>query len=375
MPSGLAANVRFRTIFSALCAVSTCFGALALFAELSCLPELSTLEVDDAAVIGPSGGCGNGIIEEAPDGGQVEQCDRGDSGAPGCSPTCTIECEGEIDPRSGHCYFRAGAHGALIEARQACVAVGAHVVTVGDEDESARASRLATGAHWLGLERRDSLGGYVTTETAEPGWPLAGRTCAGCFGFADGGGLPSASTDGGTALGCVVRSESGAWLEAPCTGASGLATVCEREPRGQRGQACGGGICFSLPATTPGKRSLVVPSPASAREAAAFCANQFAGRLAVLGSQAERAQIARELLRFFPPEPVSTFWIGLGLVGAEWRWDDDAGLSERPVPWGDGQPRGTGAARAYLRLSLEYDTQLAHADDDAAATRPFICER
>ena len=69
------------------------------------------------------------------------------------------------------------------------------------------------------------------------------------------------------------------------------------------------------------------------------------------------------------------FWIGLGLVGAEWRWDDDAGLSERPVPWGDGQPRGTGAARAYLRLSLEYDTQLAHADDDAAATRPFICER
>lgn len=365
--------MRIPALLRTLCAGSVAALAAAAAAHVACLPELGVLPAADDAAVATGTGCGNGVIEEGTDGGAAEQCDRGDGGGAGCSAACTIECEGEIDPRTGHCYFKAGAHAALLEARQSCLAVSAHVVTVGDDDEAARAARLAAGEHWIGLERRDSLGGFVTTETSEPGWPLSGRSCAGCFGFADGGGLPRLDADSGASLGCVARGDGGAWIEVACTGGGARATVCEREPRGVRGQACGGGICFTLP--TSEKRYLVVPSPSGAAEAASFCAAQFGGRLAVLASRAEREQLATELARFFPPEPVSTFWIGLAHGAGVWRWDDDAGLDAHPVPWGDGQPRGVAAGRAYLRLALEYDTQLAHADDDVTTARPFVCER
>ena len=82
-------------------------------------------------------------------------------------------------------------------------------------------------------------------------------------------------------------------------------------------------------------------------------------------------------MKFLPGEiAATTLWIGLALEQGAWRWDDGAPESSRPEVWGQNQPAGPGAGRAFMRMREgEVDTQLALSDDKREARRPFVCQR
>jgi hypothetical protein len=369
-------------------AVAAC--AAALFAASSaCLPDLGALPSasDEAGSpppppTGPV--CGDGIIE-AFDAG-TETCDPGDAATPGCA-ACRVTCEGTLDPSTQHCYFAAAPQADFAAARDACLARDAHILTIDSVAERDVVGSLAgPSAYWVGLSFEAALGAYGTrgagvAQGLEPGWPEPAKgtgPCPGCFGFGRDGGGFAPLEDASVTASCVVASGA-AWFGVECTHVTPPPqTICEREPRGQRSQSCGGAFCFTLPVTT--KSYVLIPSPATADQAAKGC-EDLSGRLVVLGSAEEREALVRELLTVFPFDPrdpleVKRHWIGLSASdGGAFTWADGQTESARPVPWADGEPRAAGGA-AYLRVGEDkYDTGLVSVETGPAEAHPYVCER
>lgn len=384
----------------ALAAVVLLAGAFAaLLAAGACLPDLATITPTDASAetsVGPFQGCGDGVIATLDDGGDAgESCDPGaDAQVPGCR-ACQITCEGTLDPRTGHCYFAAGADTSYVAARTRCKAERAHVVTLASVAEVTLLEQISAdeSGYWVGLSRKESdlLGAYgpPNERPDEPGFaypsaadPAAKGPCTGCFGVgADAGIFPLADVDASdtTVDTSCVASRGGTWFRVPCSSTITRPTICEREPEGVRGQACGNdGICFTLPQTSGAKTYLVAVSPADPETADTTCRFLDGGSLVVLDSREEREQLAREiyLRNSFGQQEL---WIGLHADGGTWAWDDGVAATAgaiRPLPWGNAQPEGGATARAFIRVgATTYDTQLAYADDGGGGSRLFICQR
>lgn len=386
MRSGKSLNVVRFTL------VALTFGVGLVAAASACLPELSPLTTfGDAEASAPATGCGDGIIATNDDGGDAgESCDPGgNSSAVGCSQSCSIDCTGVIGP-SGHCYFLADPSD-YEKALTNCSNAGGHVVTIGSEAEAALVNGLTDGgAYHVGLllDDRFSLVAYKTpSEVEEPGWPHDQSSCPGCFaaGADDAGRFAALDPDSGTDHRCLVATLGG-WLQIPCSQSDPrVATICEREPLGQRSQSCGGPLCTTLSSTAGRKRYVISISPANAEQADQFCRGYPNGSLVVFESREEREELARELRLLFPANqqhPVLTAWIGLSKKNDAWLWDDgvdtaDAGA--RPAPWANAQPAPDGKGHAYMRLDINaFDTQLAVAtsdDHDANEPRLFVCQR
>lgn len=344
---------------------------------LACLPDLGPLAPaeplpSDEASVAPSARslCGDGVIATLDDGGDAgETCDPGEAGVPfpGCT-ACRVACDGVVDPDSDHCYFDAGEVSSYPEAFRRCADLGAHVATFASSRE---VSLLGGGRHWVGLAQGPTArrGVYLPARADEPGWP-----CPGCFPSRDAGLFDPAPQTGD-----CVASVGGSWFAAACDdGGAPLATICEREPLGRRGTSCGGAICFTLAATAGAKTYVLFTTGDTAQNAARSCALYPNGALVRLDLADEREQLAREIEKFLPSDPPlsTTFWIGLAWAGGVWRWDDGEPAASRPPVWGDGQPPNAPAVRAFLRLrDGEVDTQLAFAEQNAEARRPFVCQR
>ena len=375
-------------------------GALALALALAalavggaCLPDLAAIAADEApAESGASfRGCGDGIIASLPDGGDAgESCDPGPDAATGCSG-CQIACEGVIDPKSGHCYFKGGDESSYESARARCNAVRAHVVTFAGDDEVAFVRKNVAAdetGYWIGLLAIPALDVYDSERPEEPAFPFTPRAspakkgpCDGCFGFgADAGVFPIADMDASN-LFCVASRVDG-WSQVPCTAPAPRPTVCEREPVGVRAldDCIIGAFCFGVPKTSGEKTYVVLVSSADPDQAAETCAGLDGGSLVIFGTREEREQVAHEVLgRYVEKE----LWIGLAADAGSWSWGDgvkDLG-GGRPAPWGNAQPEGGAGARAFMRIALnsetryDYDTQLAYADDGGRTPRAFICQR
>lgn len=378
------------------CALSASLAA-ALASAGACLPDLAALpeEGEDASSPAQAVACGDGIIDTLDDGGDAgESCDPGDAQSAGCE-RCQFVCSGAIDD-AGHCYFMADPTSTISAALSACRAAKAHLVTFSSRREfdfatSFLASHDAgNAAFWVGLYKRSDLNSAYgpPTDLNEPGWPRASNTCPGCFaiGADEAGAFALRAGDAASSEGpdCLVA-ENGEWLQVPCvetTPPSLYATLCEREPVGERGQLCTGqGVCMTIPSTVGSKRYVLHVVPATADGAAAYCRNNYNGSLVVLETPEEREQLVREIMLnrngLLAP---ATVWIGLSLSeGGAWAWDDGvvANGAPRPLPWGSEQPAGAGARRAFLRIGDQFDTQLARSEDDAGADarRPFVCQR
>ncbi|MBX3226638.1 MAG: hypothetical protein KIT84_31735 [Labilithrix sp.] len=397
MSTSKASTMRFTT----LVAVGATTAAAATAMLGACLSDLAPFIPADAGADtrttpppAAATGCGDGIIATLDDGGDAgESCDPGAGAAPGCTPRCTLSCGGVLGP-SGHCYFLAdpGDHAAAVEH---CARAGGHLVTIGDAEEAKLVDAFVDGGSYrVGLSVSPAANAYVAESVPrvggsgvpEPGWPRGDDRCAGCFAIVDAGPdgsnitFPPADPDAGDRS-CVVA-RGGVWLEVPCSGASDALTVCEREPAGQRTQYCGGPYCTTLPATSGRKRYVISLEPATAAAASELCRGYDAGRLVVLESPAERAQLAREIVLLARDRDLETndVWIGLAREDDGWRWDDgvpadDAGAG-RPRPWANNEPRPDATGRAFLRLTTFFDTQLVATSPAAdAETKLFVCER
>jgi hypothetical protein len=372
----------------------------ALLTAGACLPDLAAVAADAAieGSVAPFQGCGDGVIATLDDGGDAgESCDPGaDAQAvPGCR-ACQITCEGTLDPKTGHCYFAAGADTSYVAARTRCKAERAHVVTLVSTDEAKLLAQVSAdeSGYWVGLSRKvsDLLGAYgpPNERPEEPGFaypnpsadPAARGPCEGCFGIgADAGIFPLADVDASdtTIDTSCVASRGGTWFRVPCSGTVTRPTLCEREPEGVRGQPCGNdGICFTVPRTAGDKTYLVAVSPADPETADTTCRFLDGGSLVVLESREEREQLAHEIVKR-NPDIEQQLWIGLHADGGAWAWDDGvvaAAGATRALPWGNAQPQGGPNARAFIRVgATTYDTQLAYADDGGGGARLFICQR
>ena len=128
--------------------------------------------------------------------------------------------------------------------------------------------------------------------------------CPGCFGVgADAGTFPLADVDASdtTIDTSCVASRGGTWFRVPCSGAITRPTICEREPAGVRGQACGNdGICFTVAQTSGEKTYLVAVSPADPETADTTCRFLDGGSLVVFDSREEREQLAHEIVAAQP---------------------------------------------------------------------------
>ncbi len=374
--------------------------AAALLAAGACLPDLAALGPEDVSLessTAPFRGCGDGIIATLDDGGDSgESCDPGgDAAVPGCR-ACQITCEGKPDPRTGHCYFAAGADTSYAAASARCKAERAHVVTLVSAAEAKLLEQVSAdeSGYWVGLSRDTTFlfGAYgpPAERAEEPGFPYPGATtsiaqgpCTGCFGIgADAGTFPLADVDASdtTIDTSCVASRGGTWFRVPCSGAISRPTICEREPAGVRGQACGNdGICFTVRQTSGDKTYLVSVSPAEPDTADTTCRFLDGGSLVVFDSREEREQLAHEIVLRYTDVP-PTLWIGLHADGGTWTWDDGVVASDdqaRPLPWGNAQPP-TGATNGHAFITVgdkAYDTQLAYADDSGTQQRLFICQR
>lgn len=372
--------------------------AAALLAAGACLPELAALGPEDGSFEGSSApfqGCGDGVIATLEDGGDSgESCDPGgDAAVPGCR-ACQITCEGTLEPRTGHCYFAAGADTSYAAAKARCKASRAHVVTLASAAEAKLLEQVSAdeSGYWVGLSRSTDLSGAYGSPAErleEPGFPYPGAPaaaaqgpCPGCFGIGDDAGtFPLADVDASdttTDTSCVA-SRSGTWFRVPCGGTITRPTICEREPAGVRSQPCGNdGICFTVPQTAGEKTYLLSVSPADPETADTTCRFLDGGSLVVFDSREEREQLAHEIYarNSFSAQGV---WIGLHAEGGTWTWDDGvvaAADASRPLPWGNAQPTSVSDGRALITVGdlTAYDTQLAHADD-SGAPRYFICQR
>lgn len=379
----------------------------------ACLPDLGDLPPDaDASSETPPTelfqGCGDGVIETLDDGGDSgESCDPGDASPPGCE-SCQFTCTGVIGD-AGHCYFLAQPTSSYSAAKSACANAAGHVVTFASvaEVETVRGlvaapSSAMSSSYWVGLELKNDEQ-YGPT-VLEPGWvgPTSTLTCPGCFGVgADDAGRfpthPEAVDAGFAAINCLLAdiddAGGGGWVRVPCTGFDAgvgprtYATVCEREPVGQRFFFCGGPNCTTLAATAGVKRYVIPTQLMTNEQAAAECSKYGAAQLLVLDSNEEREQIVRELLGQFsvsPPNGPVEVWLGLATdESGLWRWGDDHSLvgSARPLPWGANQPLAGIAGRAFLRITADtFDTQLVYTDDGGLADggparRVVVCQR
>jgi hypothetical protein len=238
-------------------------------------------------------------------------------------------------------------------------------------------------AFWVGLSN-DSVSAALRPPPGvnEPGYPNAPQTgpCEGCFGAgADDAGqfaLVDAAPDAdGRDLACLVN-ERMRWFRTACFTPTSYTIVCEREPVGSHTEACNGGFCITA-FSAPNTRWLFVPSPSSGADAAATCA-LLGAKLAVLPTVALRQELARELAALFPPNAPASVWVGLlddGTSDGGFRWDDGQTEQAYPSSWGDREPAGAGARRAYMHFTPgRYDTTLLRADPTPGAPRPFVCQ-
>jgi hypothetical protein len=345
--------------------VSTCAApvlALALATAFACLPDLQSFpsppEPIEAGAPAASA-CGDGFIEPLDN----ESCDPGDASAPGCE-TCQIRCEGVLDPTTGHCYFSADA-ATYAEAMTTCAAQGAHVATFASQHEI----DLVDGdGYWVGLTREQDAGAY-RPDVSEPGWPLDGGTCPGCFalGADDAGTFPVYENDAGEADPKCLVAAGGRWLRASCT--QRFPTLCEREPAGERVFACGGLLCASFGS----KRYVIWQSPTLVDQARDLCKNTYdGGSLVMFDSAEERELLVREMAHRFDP-PVFTFWIGVSADGGTWSWDDG---KSRPIPWANDEPKDAGTVGAFVRVSpSRFDTQLVVSEAVGDQPHSFVCQR
>lgn len=377
-------------------AAGLCALGLGLWLGSACLPDLGEraplVSPPDAAPLSPRGSrCGDGIIQLEAD--YAEECDPGDAGvdaASGCRPdTCTVACEGVVDPRTKHCYFTLPGPVPYENAREACEARGAHVLTLGSAAELSTLREYApfrVPFVWVGLKQATSLEvpGYLAARNDEPGWPLPplSSRCEGCFAVVSDGGVAFSpfQSDAGPALCVVARLDDGGDYRAASCTARDVVPLCEREPVGETAEPCFGGLCVRVLETRARKRYLFVREALVGAEARQSCVG-LGGRLAVLSSRLEREQVGKALsdrvlsLR----EPKLTVWIGLGNQGTGWRWDDDTNVEPASSPWGNDAPEiadgATPSAFAYMVLANNrvYDAQLAHADD-GALPRAYLCE-
>lgn len=355
--------------------LASLFAAGLTGAFLACLPELSALngasdagdagDAGEGEETGASSACGDGFIDD--DAGEV--CDPGQALATSTTCiNCAVQCTGgNIDPESGHCYFIPNVSATFAQAAEACT--GGHVVTITSDREAAFVDGLTKAPYWVGAQFLESVGGYRSEVTTEPGFPADGG-CAGCYDRRSG----ATAVDGG---GDCVLSSDGGWTLVPCNDA-GAATICEREPQGNRSIFCGGPYCSAIPFTLGKKRYLVYLENAArdAAGAARECARYDGGRLVVFDSREEREQLAREVLALGVLTPF-TAWIGVVNDGGAWAWDDGQPVDDagRPSPWGAAQP-SVNTGRAFIRIGTSFiDSQLAQANADDATPRPFICER
>lgn len=364
----------------AVLALAACAAAVAG----ACLPDLAPFpaapDVTEPPAPTQSLGCGDGIIETLDDGGDAgESCDPGDGSVEGCE-SCRFTCSGAIDD-AGHCYFFVDPTSRYDQAVTACRRSGAHLVTFASARELGFANALAgdAGPYWVGLAITNTLGAYgPPTEVREPGWPSGGDTCPGCYaaGADDAGAFAvHPDEDASAAHQCLVA-DHGTWFQVPCVGTQARRTMCEREPVGQRIDGCGGLLCTTLQVTVGSKRYVVHQYPQTADEASQLCKDRDDGGLLVmLDTREEREQLAREIAHRFATDPPLEVWIGLSNKRGAWTWDDDQPIDGgRPLPWGSGEPAAS-TGRAFLRMDdTQFDTQLAHTDPDASATRIFVCQ-
>lgn len=403
---------RARDVVTAVTLAAAFVTALVLGACLRDLPERAF--GTDGGGVSP---CGDGLIEPA----AGEDCDPGD-GRPserGCL-RCTVDCEdgGVRDPTSNHCYFLGAPTADLAAAEGACRSLGAHVVTLGSDEERRALLEMGllgplgeTGRFWIGL--RATSGGpdggvpsFASVAGGEPGWAPSSR-CPGCYdlGPAGPGSGPSAgllpwpsSPPAGQLCATAGASPTAPTVNTyPCDvrGTEGVPTpsvVCEREPLGSRARYCNGPLCVQVVRTIASrKRYLYVATAVRSDEAVAAC-DGLGGRLVVLDTREEREQLVLELTRAGVLSAKPAFWIGLrrsspGPAGPSercggdggppvFRWEDCAPEGVlRPSVWGDGEPKAKGPARAYLSVGGGYDSQLAHAEDfDDGVELPFVCE-
>lgn len=352
----------------------------------ACLPDLNALrgpaDAGDESSAVVTGGCGDGVIATLDDGGDAgESCDPGEAKPASC-PDCRLVCEGRVDDAGAHCYFALAPSTSYPEAVTKCGASGGHVVTFASDRESSIADDLAGdgGTYWVGLVQSASLGAYGPAEQGEPGLPSsADASCPGCY--ARGTGLLDPAEDAGAEPACVVAG-GGAWLHAACSGSVLRATICEREPPGRRTFFCFPLQCTNVQATAGRKRYLIDVIPRTAGEAKAQCEQYDGGSLAVFESREEREQVLREVAQLPAIVTPFTAWIGIATDddGGTWKWDDGMPVdgATRPLPWGESQPAGRGAGRAFVRFDVNrYDSQLALTDDGAGTnpTRASICQR
>jgi hypothetical protein len=368
------------------------FGGLAIAA--ACLPDISPAGIaafqggGDAAPPVEQSVCGDGVIDL--DAG--EQCDPGDGGGAGCTPSCAVDCpDGSlVDTRTHHCYFTIAQTVRQDQADQGCRDNRAHLVTFTSEAEYGAVAAWGNwdGGAWVGLVRGQSPQAYVPSAMDEPGWAVPPETrCDGCYAHVDAGEtfLPALrGADGGRIIGpCVIGATTAGtpWYQFPCDPLVKIfTTICEREPVGTHLSPCAGNVfCLSEPATLGAKRYIYVPTPGTAADAEADCQG-LGGTLFVADTREERDQVAHDLAPFAQLGPLG-FWIGLSSQSpGRWIWDDGApdDGSKRPSIWGDQEPVPSVAvqpvaARAFMKLSTAYDTQLAHA---APGTQkmPYLCE-
>jgi hypothetical protein len=335
--------------------------AAAVAVVAACLPDLAA--VAPPAVPGP--GCGDGFIDL--DAG--EQCDPGETGAPGCK-ACVVDCPGGyVDDASNHCYFRVGDGGDFPAANAACALSNGHVVTFASNEELQRVyawAKATTSTFWVDLINTggNSAGSGWTPQMQgqdrEPGWT---STCSGCF--------AETPLDAGGGQCAVARATQQLWAPSGCPSVRNV--LCEREPPGDLAQICNGAICIALRKTFGTKRYLYIAQEATADDARSFCESLDGGHLVILRTAEEREQLWHGLAAL--ASPPSQFWIGLSRDdGGAWAWDDRTSVDAAASQWAANQPSAAGIDRAYVwQLDFVADSQLAHNTGDGGPL-PFVCE-
>lgn len=354
---------------------------------LACLPDLVLSNADaDAAQTNP---CGDGVVDL-----DAEQCDPGaDDSAVGCTPTCTIDCDGGVvDPSTNHCYFWTTTTDTLDHASTYCTLTGAHLVGFADQDELSFVGPGAKnlpgapegGTSWVWLQKTGNVNEaglptyYVPGAGGVdlPGWAAS---CPGCFAQADGGDAGDFAYAGQNPQLCVLwkRGPLQGWVQQVCSvGANTVTPLCEREPPGAFSAPCNdGGTCIRVPRTLGVKRYELTQTASSFDNARLACAAR-GGTLARFESGAEREEVIAEVARVIGVG--GDVWIGLSWDGdaGAWTWDDDGTPAPAafPTPWADGEPSiAQGAATIHLELG-RYDTRLARAQGDTTVTFRALCQ-
>jgi hypothetical protein len=117
---------------------------------------------------------------------------------------------------NGHCYFKAqGADASWATMRDACIALGAHLVTITSAEEQTFAQQFLGGNHcWIGMSR---------TQNGDPLTWVNGETFDGSSYTNWAAGEPSIATQT-----CVrMRSPETTWNTRSCSNNYG--GICERE--------------------------------------------------------------------------------------------------------------------------------------------------